>query len=377
MVDDKIIELSDSERLDWLRLIRTKNIGPVTFDQLVSKYGSVKEAIKIVPELSVRGGKEKATTIFSKKDAEKEIESLTKLNGRIIAKCEKEYPELLKYISDAPPVISVIGNVDLLSKKAVSIVGARNASINGKKLTQKIAKELGEEGIIIVSGLARGIDTAAHIGALDTGTIAVVAGGIDIIYPKENIDLYKKISETSVIIAECPLGTTPRPENFPRRNRIVSGVSTATLIVEAAKRSGSLNTARHANEQGRDVMAIPGSPVDPRAEGPNILIKNGAYLVTSAEDIMEIIFSQSENIFTLSESKQKTFSSANIARNIEGDVEKFREKITDILNYNPISIDDIIIETHANINIVLTVVLELEIAGKLQRHPGNKISLLF
>jgi len=377
MADNDIIELSDNERLDWLRLIRTQNIGPKTFEQLVSRYGSVKDAIKIIPELSLRGGKDKATVVFSKKAAEKEVESLNKLGGRIVAKCEKDYPELLKYISDAPPVISIIGNADLFSKKSVSIVGARNASINGKKLTQKIAKELGQEGIIVTSGLARGIDTAAHIGAIETGTIAVVAGGIDVVYPKENIELYKKISETSVIIAECPLGTTPRPENFPRRNRIVSGVSTATLIVEAAKRSGSLNTARHANEQGRDVMAIPGSPVDPRAEGPNLLIKNGACLVTSAEDIMEVISSQSENILRLSESESKTFTSAKITNSLEEDIDNFRSKIGDILNYDPISIDDIIIETQANINIVLTVVLELEIAGRLQRHAGNKVSLLY
>ncbi len=281
--------LSDKERLAWLRLIRTENVGPITFNRLLERFGSAERALAELPSLAKRGGKLEGVKIAAPGDAEKEIEKAAKYGARIIAKCEPDYPAFLEQVEDAPPVVTVIGHVSLFKKPALGVVGARNASLSGRRITEDFSAKTGAAGYAIVSGLARGIDSAAHKASLATGTVAVVAGGIDVIYPPENKDLYKEISEQGAVIAESPFGTEPIARHFPRRNRIISGMSLGVLVMEAAAKSGSLITARMALEQNREVFAVPGSPLDPRAEGTNGLIRDGAHLATTADDIIQVL----------------------------------------------------------------------------------------
>ena len=375
----QIKDLDETERLAAMRLFRTENIGPITYYQLIERYGSAGEALTQLPELAKRGGRKKPLTPPSEKEIEREYKALLKLGGQIITVQDKAYPLALTATEDAPPVLSVIGNVSLLNKSCVAIVGARNASINGCKFARKIAHELGARGQTITSGLARGIDTAAHEGSIDTGTIAVVASGIDVVYPEENQKLYEEIAEKGLIIAENKLGAKPYTSAFPRRNRIVSGISKGIIVVEATRRSGSLITARMAGEQGRDVYAVPGSPFDPRAAGPNYLIREGATLVRNADDVMEILMDFSGNslrepptavinfIPHLQEVQNKDNEEAPEIR---------QEKILSHLSFTPISVDELLRACHLTISALQTTLLELELAGRVKRMPGNRISLL-
>ena len=280
--------LSDRERLAWLRLMRTDNVGPATFRQLLNRFGSAEASIAALPDISKRSGK--PLRVPSLTQAEDEIAGLGRYGARLVASGEPDYPDLLRYIPASPPLITMAGGAQLDWARTVGIVGARNASSAGIKMTRLLAADLGERGYTVVSGLARGIDTAAHKATLSTGTIAVLAGGLDKIYPDENIPLAHDILDNGgALITEMPLGWEPRARDFPRRNRLVSGLSLGIVVVEAAKRSGSLITARLALEHNRDVFAVPGSPLDPRAEGGNALIQQGAKLVTCAEDIIETL----------------------------------------------------------------------------------------
>lgn len=283
--------LSTEERLQWIRLIRSERVGPITFHKLLERYGTAAAALGALPTLAKRGGAPRFR-LCSKEDAAREYEALEKSGARLVAIVEEAYPPLLRHIEDAPPLLYVKGHVHLLTKRAIAIVGARNASVAGQRLAAQFAADLGKGGFLVVSGLARGIDAAAHQGALTTGTVAVVAGGVDIVYPKENADLYGALCAQGAVISEMPLGTRPQARHFPRRNRLISGLSRATLVVEASPKSGSLITARMALEQGRDVFAVPGAPQDPRAQGANQLIRDGAILARSAEDIFEVVRSQ-------------------------------------------------------------------------------------
>ena len=249
------------ERLAHLRLIRTPNIGPMTFSLLLQRYGSATAALRAVPELAKRGGR--TLKPASRAVAEAELAANEAAGARLLFKGSNDYPARLAQFDDAPPVLSMRGATHLLGRPAVAVVGARNASINAQRLAQSLAEELAQEGYVIVSGLARGIDAAAHNGGLAGGTIAVVAGGIDVTYPPENADLQDSIAESGLLLAEMPPGTQPTPRHFPIRNRIISGLATGVLVVEAAERSGSLITAREAAERGGEVMAVPGSPLDP------------------------------------------------------------------------------------------------------------------
>ena len=291
---EKIQNLSDSEKLSWLRLARTENVGPITFYKLVEKYGSADAALDALPELAKRGGRKKPLKASVLSYVEREYEALQKMGGDIVTAMCESYPIALTAIDDAPPVLSYIGDIKLANKNCIGIVGARNASLNGRKFAEKLAADLVNLDQTVVSGLARGIDAAAHKGGI-ASTVAVVAGGIDLIYPEENTTLYKEICERGVVIAESALGAPHKAQLFPKRNRIVSGLSRACVVVEATLRSGSLITARMAGEQGRDVMAVPGHPLDPRAQGPNHLIREGATLIRSADDILEIIRNFSGN----------------------------------------------------------------------------------
>ncbi|HSK40776.1 MAG TPA: DNA-processing protein DprA, partial [Arenibaculum sp.] len=259
--------LSERERVDWLRLIRSENVGPVTFFRLVERFGDAGAALDALPSLAKRGGRTAPLRVCGRSDAERELAANLRAGARLVAACEPDFPGPLAALDDCPPMISVRGSGHLLHQPAVALVGARNASLNGRRMAGRMACDLGEAGYLVVSGLARGIDAAAHEGALAHGTAAVVAGGIDVIYPEENRELHGRIGEAGVLVAEMPVGTHPQARHFPRRNRIISGLSLAVVVIEAAPRSGSLITARMAADQGREVFAVPGSPLDPRCQG--------------------------------------------------------------------------------------------------------------
>lgn len=362
--------------INCLRLIRSENIGSKTFQSLLLLYGTAEKALEAIPDMAKKGGRKKPIKLFSQKDAEKEIENCQRKGAKIITVFDKEYPKLLKHISDYPPVITVYGNIEALNEPALAIVGARNSSANGCSFAHNICMELGRNKIFTVSGLARGIDTAAHNGSLEYGTIAVVAGGIDVIYPPENKDLFKKIGEKGAVIAEMPFGAIPKAQNFPRRNRIISGMCRGVLVVEASLNSGSLITARMALEQDREVFAVPGSPLDPRCAGTNKLIKQGANLVTSADDILNVLDYSNQDDFLLGEDTNSYSGAKHLSLN-ESEIDKARPHIIEKIGCSPTAIDDIISQTDFSAHIVLSVILELELAGRLERNFGNKVSMIY
>ncbi len=273
------IRLSDRQRLNWLRLIRTDNIGPVTFRDLILFCGSASSALEMLPDLNIRGGSARPIRVMSMDDAERELETIERSGARLVGMGEPDYPPQLKNCEAPPPLVTIKGNAAVFSKPPVAIVGSRNASVIGARFTERLANDLGEAGFAVISGLARGIDAAAHRASLKTGTVAVLAGGLDRPYPPENLPLYRAIPEEGgVLISEMPMGAEPRSRDFPRRNRIIAGLSLGLIVVEAAERSGSLISARMAGDMGRTVFAVPGSPLDPRARGTNLLLKQGATL---------------------------------------------------------------------------------------------------
>ena len=365
----------DAEKRDRLRLIRSENVGPVTYYQLMQRFGSASEAIVALPHLARRGGKTKALAICSIADAEREIDNIHNFGAKIITCGEEEYSPLLAALEDAPPVVTVKGHTHLMQKPSVAIVGARNASASGKRVAQDFATSLGNGGFVVVSGLARGIDAAAHTGALVTGTIAVMAGGIDHIYPPENAALYERIAEQGLLVSEVEFGETPQARHFPRRNRIVSGLSMGVLVVEAALKSGSLITARLANEQGREVFAIPGSPLDPRCKGTNSLIKQGATLVEEAADIIEELSKQ--NPLQVRQKPANSYEQRGIDVPSEDDVALAIESICNLLSATPIAVDELIREANIGTSVVLAAILELELAGRLERYHGNRVALRY
>lgn len=366
--------ITPAEKLAWLRLARTENIGPVNFHRLIQSCGSASAALEALPELSKRGGRKNPLKAADAFRVEKEYEALCKIGGEIITAAEEAYPAMLAATDDAPPVISVLGNAALMTRSCIAMVGARNASLNGKKFAEKLARDLGSQGQIVVSGLARGIDTAAHKGSLSTGTIAVVAGGIDIVYPEENKDLYREITERGLVVAESPLGVPPVAQSFPRRNRIVSGLSRGTVVVEATFKSGSLITARLAGEQGREVFAVPSHPFDPRAQGPNHLIREGATLARNAEDVLEALLTLSGQGFREPAPRETAFGDTLLPAN---DIpQNAQETVLAQLSFTPVTVDELVRSCHLTIPVLQTILLELELAGRIKRTPGNRISLL-
>ena len=367
--------LNPDERLDWLRLIRTENVGPLTFHQLLQRFGSAAAALEELPRAAERGGRRRPIAVGTRSAAERELAALAKVGGRLIAWGEPEYPAALAALEDAPPLISVKGDVTLLERRSVAIVGARNASANGRRFAREIAAELGREGLLIVSGLARGIDAAAHQGSLATGTLAVVAGGVDVVYPDENQGLYDAIVERGAIVAELPVGTVPKAKHFPRRNRIISGNALGVVVVEAALRSGSLITARFALEQGREVLAVPGSPLDPRCRGTNDLIRRGAALVESAEDVLNALAGQLSS--PAAEGRQMSrHGDISYGFSEEKDIDRDRARLLEALGPSPVPVDELVRQCQLSAAIVATLLLELELAGRLERHPGHLVSLL-
>ncbi|MCW5704420.1 MAG: DNA-processing protein DprA [Bradyrhizobium sp.] len=360
--------LSDTERLNRLRLIRSDNVGPRTFYALLRHCGDAATALERLPELARRGGASRSGRICGADDARAELEACRRLGVSLVAPDEAHYPPRLAMIDDAPPLLAVRGALDALVRPMIAIVGSRNASGAGLKFAQVLAHDLADAGFVIISGLARGIDQAAHRASLAAGTIAVLAGGQDRIYPPEHEDLLFSLLETGAAITEMPLGHVARAHDFPRRNRLIAGASLGVVVVEAAQRSGSLITARMANEQGREVFAVPGSPIDPRAAGTNDLIKQGATLVTDAADIVNAVQPIMARPVALEESGDD-YSEAEPAADE-------RARIVALLGPSPILLDDLIRMSSASPAIVRTALLELELAGRLERHGGGMVSLI-
>lgn len=365
------VRLSDEQRIDWLRLIRSQNIGPRTFRTLINHFGGARGALDALPGLARRGGAA-SPQICPREQAEREIEASHKLGVMLVAIGEAEYPRRLQMIDDAPPLVAVRGHVPALAMPTVAVVGSRNASAAGVKLTQRFAQGLSEAGFATASGLARGIDAAAHRASLSTGTIAVLAGGHDRIYPPEHEELLDEILPSGAAISEMPLGWEPRARDFPRRNRLISGLSLGVLIVEAAKRSGSLITARLALEQGREVFAVPGSPLDPRAEGTNSLIKQGATPVTETSDIVSVLQPIMGMELPAQEPEPDGEDSLPDVEPAAGE----RERIIGLLSPTPVLIDDLVRMSKTSPRVVRMVLLELEIAGRIERHGGGLVSLV-
>jgi DNA processing protein len=364
--------LTDTQRIDWLRLIRSDNVGPRTFRSLVNHFGSARAALERLPELARRGGASRTGRICMEAEAEREIAACRRIGVSLVAPGEDGYPPRLALIDDAPPLLAVRGARELAMRPMIGVVGSRNASGAGLKFAQTLARDLGEAGFVVASGLARGIDAAAHRAALTTGTLAVLAGGHDRIYPPEHEDLLATIlADSGGAISEMPLGHAPRARDFPRRNRLISGVALGVVIVEAAHRSGSLITARFANEQGREVFAVPGSPLDPRAAGTNALIKQGAALVTEAADVIHAVAPIMERPVELPAGEP------DVPGAFDGEPEADqRARIVGLLGPSPLGLDDLIRMAEVPPAVVRMVLLELELAGRLERHGGGMVSLI-
>jgi len=370
------IALSERQRIAWLRLIRSDNVGPVTFRELINHFGSAETALEMLPELSRRGGASRAVRAASPAEAERELEAARRLGAAFVGIGEPDYPPLLRQIYGAPPLIAVMGDRRVTAAPAVGIVGARNASVSGMKFASLLARGVGRAGYATVSGLARGIDTAAHRASLDTGTIAAMAGGLDRPYPPENAGLLREIAEgQGLVVSEMPFGWEPRARDFPRRNRLIAGIALGLVVVEAATRSGSLITARNAADFGRLVFAVPGSPLDPRSEGTNGLLKEGATIVTGPEDVVEALRPLSEpDLFAAARTGADEPDDGPRPLAALPPSEDERARVADALNLVPTDIDDIIRHTGIAAPTVYLVLLELDLAGRLHRHAGGAVS---
>jgi DNA processing protein len=411
--------LSQSERLARMRLARSNNIGPVTFRKMLERFGSGRNAIDALPDIISHANHARKIKLASRDDTVAEIDAAKRCNARPVILGDPEYPPLLARIDDAPPYFYAIGRIELLGRAAIGIVGARNASATGCGFARKISHELISAGYVVVSGMARGIDGAAHGAALNAkaeasgGTIAVLGGGVDVVYPREHQELYEQLCEQGCVISEMPPGLQPQARHFPRRNRIISGLSLGTVVIEAGRNSGSLITARFAAEQGRDVFAVPGSPTDPRAAGPNSLIRDGAILCDSADVILDALRAAEKNdhlfeqIHTFNSNARKQSAETSLATYAEieasleqdatmlggkkthQDIENTEdsdstdydsipvadiEKLFDLLSPTPLMIDELIRTSDLPAEQVSTILIELELAGRVERHPGNRVS---
>jgi len=359
-----IHELSEAERRDWLRLARTENVGPVTFDQLLQRFGSAGAALAALPDLARRGGR--PIRLATEAQVDKELADGAALGARLIGSCEPAFPQALAALDPPPPVIWTRGRIELLDQPSVAIVGARVASAAGQRFARGLAAELGQSGLVVVSGLARGIDAAAHEGGLPTGTVAVLGGGVDDIYPPEHAGLYARIAETGCVVSENEPGRTATARDFPRRNRIISGLSRAVVVVEAELRSGSLITARLAAEQGREVLAVPGSPLDPRAKGTNDLIRQGAALCEGADDVLRAL----EGLRGFREPDRGGYA----AGPTPDPDDALREAVCALLSPTPVSRDELVRATGAPAALVFAALVELSLAGRAELQSGGMVA---
>ncbi len=410
---------SQSERLARMRLARSSNIGPITFRKMLERFGSARNAIDALPDVVAQTTGSRKIVLAERDETVAEIETAKQCNARPIILGDPEYPPMLARIEDAPPYFYAIGRTELLSKTAIGIVGARNASANGCGFARKIAHEMVANGYVVASGMARGIDGAAHNAALQGtkaelgGTVAVLGGGVDVVYPREHQELYEQLCDQGCVISEMPPGLKPQARHFPRRNRIISGLSHGTVVIEAGRNSGSLITARFAADQGRDVFAVPGSPTDPRSAGPNSLIRDGAILCDSADVILDTLRLAEKNtqlfegfhqfntegcipapnphpatfddIFVSLERDARIDTTKNRSQNIDittqsidfdvtPDDDQTSEKLFELLSSSPLLIDELIRTSDLPAKQVSTILIELELAGRVERHPGNRVS---
>jgi DNA processing protein len=373
-------------------LCRTETIGPISFYAMLRRFGSAREALDALPRLARRGECAETVTAVTRGAAEAELAALHRAGARLVCWGEPGYPSALAAIEDAPPILTVLGEVQLLQRPMIAVVGARNASANGRRLARDLAAELGLGGLVVISGLARGIDAAAHLGALETGSVAVVAGGADVVYPAENRGLYDALVRQGAVVAELPLGTEPQARHFPRRNRIISGTALGVVVVEAAARSGSLITARFALEQGREVFAVPGSPLDPRARGCNDLLRHGAILTENGADVLSQLGPQVRGVELLRPIQSIAIpatpppipSPTCGGGNRSGPAPGLGQPVTDEaglelilerLGPTPVAVDELVRQCQMSAAAVATLLLELELAGRVERHPGNLVSL--
>jgi DNA processing protein len=362
---------TSNEKRDWLRLSRTQNVGAVTFAALIGRFGTATKALEAVPHLARRGGVSASLRIPSVREAEREIAALEKLGAGFVTSGEADFPPGLAALDAPPPVLFTLGRQELLARDMIAIVGARNASALGRKFAHHLAGDIGNVGLIVCSGLARGIDTAAHEGSLATGTCAVMAGGIDSVYPPENRRLYERIASDGLVVSEMPLGQSPQARHFPRRNRIISGLSRGVVVVEAAEGSGSLITANYALEQGREIFAVPGSPLDPRAKGTNKLIRDGATLTESADDVLKAL-----GPILGEQSRETTGISLQLdSQMLDLEADRVRGRILELLGASPVDVDELIRQSGATAAAILTVLMEFELAGRLARQAGHRVSL--
>ncbi len=364
--------LSSAEAIDRLRLARTDGVGPVTYRRLLRRFATTAEAIDSLPALARAGGKAAAPTVPSISAAKREMTALAKLGGRMVFLDGPDYPAILAQLDTAPPLLSVLGNMALLGQRAVALVGARNASVNGQRMAELLAADLALSGLVVVSGLARGIDTAAHEGALRTGqTIAAVAGGVDVAYPPENADLQRRIAKGGAVVAEAPLGTAPQARHFPRRNRVIAGLALGVVVIEAAPRSGSLITAQVALDEGRAVFAVPGSPLDPRCRGSNALLREGAYLTESAADVTAHL--------PLSSTSAPPLGFADDPGRYDGpepDLAAIVAQVVPLLSPSPTLVDDLMRRCQLSVHAVQGALMALELSHRIQMLPGNQVALI-
>lgn len=355
--------LSPEARRDWLRLARTEGVGPVTFDQLIRRYAEPARALEALPELAHRGGRSRPPAIPTPAEAQAELDAGAALGAQLVCACDPDFPQALAALDPPPPLLWARGDVSLLDRSVIAIVGARVASAAGQRFARGLAAELGQAGHVIVSGMARGIDGAAHEGALEHGTIAVLGGGVDDIYPPEHRDLYQRLVADGCVVAEHPPGRQAQARDFPRRNRIIAGLSRAVVVVEAELRSGSLITARLAAEQGREVLAVPGSPLDPRARGTNDLIRQGAALCEGAGDVIRAL----ETLAGLAEPGAGFRGASDITDSDHG----LTEKVAALLSPTPVSRDELVRATGREPGAVAAALVELALAGRAELLPGG------
>lgn len=359
--------MSERERFDRLRLIRSPRIGPIGYRQLLARFGTAADALRAIPDLAARGGGR--ASVADAGAVEREIAATRALGARYLLMGDPDYPVLLDQMEGAPPALIVRGDVALAARPCVAMVGARNASAAACRFARTLAQELGQRGAVIVSGLARGIDTEAHRGSIENGTIGIIACGIDVVFPPENKDLQEQVGKSGLLVTEHPPGVQPLARHFPARNRIIAGLALGTVVVEAAPRSGSLITARLAGDAGREVMAVPGSPIDPRAQGCNLLIREGATLVQNAGDVMEAVGSIDPRMV-----RQGSFDFAG--EPVSSDVAATeRDAVVALMGHAPVPVDELIRLSGLSPAVVQTVLLELELAERLARHAGGRVAL--
>jgi DNA processing protein len=374
--------MTEAELLDRLRLARTDGVGPVTYRRLLQRFATATEALDALPGLARSGGRAAPPAIPSRGTVRREMDGVAKLGGRMLVLGGPDYPPLLALLDSAPPAMAVLGDVAALSARAVAMVGARNASANGQRVAEILAADLALAGLVVVSGMARGIDAAAHLGALGTGrTVAAIASGIDVAYPAENKDLQRRVAEGGAVVAEAPFGTAPQARHFPRRNRVIAGLSLGVVVVEAAPQSGSLITARIAQDEGREVFAVPGSPLDPRCRGSNDLIRSGAHLTETAADVLDNLPDHPTRQGLARSPMFARGQPPGMAEPPAGDFgavpdpEVVRHRVMELLSHSPTAVDDLVRRCQFSASAVVAALLELELAGRIEMLPGNQAVL--